>query len=387
MKKHTIRLIALTLALSGFLYEAAWAGSTFPAQTPSLNRKARNLGMGNVGVAIPGTHDSAAFYNPAGLNDLEKGEFRFLTINTEIGFNAFELAGDTIDFGQDIDDAADDQERVQVLNQFIQERTGEFQYFRLGMELVNYTRKNFAAGLLFDQRLNASFRNQGYPNFDLRSIGDIAGYVALAQGFYDGGLQVGMTFKPTARFSLRESDQQITYGDVTVENAEGDPILIDQLKDIYQEWQFRIPVDFGLKSKLSGFIDNAFVEKFEPMVGFTWQDVGNMNFNPLPGNRQTFNVGASLNPQLGRFKNTWAVELREINIDRPIISKLHIGAEIQLPAILAIRGGLSQGYLTGGATIDLRFFSLDGAIYFEEVGRNTRQDGDLRFATTMSFKI
>lgn len=376
-----------TLLITVLVPAASFAASTIPSSSPTLNRKVRNLGMGNVGVSTLGTHDSAVFYNPAGLNDLEKSQWRFLSITAEVGSNAFSLVKDAIDFGQDIDDANSDPDRINVLNQFIQERTGEFQYVRFNLELLNYTRKNFAAGLVIDEQLDMSFRNQAFPQFDMRTIGDIATYVAFAQGFWDGGLQVGMTFKPTMRFALNEADQQITYSDVTTENADGDPIILDQFKNIYDERQFRIPVDIGFKSRLSGFFDNDFVQAFEPMIGLTWQDVGGMNFAPSQGNGQTLNFGASLNPKLGKFQNSWAIELRGINQDRPLISKLHIGAEFKLPAILAVRGGLSQGYLTAGLTIDLRFFSIDAAIYKEEIGVNTREAGNLRYATTLNFKI
>ncbi|MCB0272378.1 MAG: hypothetical protein KDD46_05130 [Bdellovibrionales bacterium] len=381
MKKFMIIILSILIP------SASFAASTIPAMSPSLNRKVRNLGMGNVGVSILGTHDSSAFYNPAGLNDLEDAQWRFLTITAEIGSNAFGLIGDAIDFGKDIDDANSDDERINVLNQFIQDRSGEFQYTRLNLELINYTRKNFAVGLVFDERLDMSFRNQAYPNFDMRTIGDVTAYLAFAQGFLDGGLQVGMTFKPTVRFALDEADQQITYSDVSTENADGDPIILDQFKNIYDQRQFRIPVDIGFKSKLAAFFDSDFMETFDPMIGLAWQDVGSMNFAPSQGNTQTLNFGVSLNPKLGRIQNSWAVELRGLNLDRPLISKLHIGAELKLPWILAVRGGLSQGYLTGGLTVDLRFFSIDAAIYSEEIGLHTREDGNLRYAATANFKI
>lgn len=381
MKKFIITALVLGLpALS-------WAASTIPSSSPSFNRKVRNLGMGNVGVSIRGTHDSAAFYNPAGLNDIEDAQWRFLSITSEIGDNAFGLIGDAFEFADDIDEAGSDDERINVLNQFIQERSGEFQYVRLNLEIANYTRKNFAVGLVLNERLDMSFRNQAFPNFDMRTIGDATLYFAFAQGFMDGGLQFGMTFKPTLRFAMNEADQQITYTDVTTENADGDPIILDQFQNIWDNRQFRIPVDLGFKSRLAAFSDSNFFEAFDPMIGVTWQDVGTMNFSPYEGNEQTLNVGASLNPTLGRIANSWAVELRGVNLDRPLISKLHIGAEVKLPVILALRGGLSQGYLTGGLTLDFKFVSLDAAVYSEEIGRNTREDGNLRWATTLNFKI
>lgn len=381
MKKFTVMFLAAMLPVS------AMAATTIPASSPSLNRKVRNLGMGNVGVSIRGTHDSSAFYNPAGLNDLDKAQWRFLSITTEVGQNAFGLIGDTIDFGQDIDDAGSDDERVSILNNFIQERAGEFQYARLNLELFNYTRKDFAVGLILNERLDLSFRNQAFPNFDMRTIGDATAYVAFSRGFMNGGLQVGMAFKPTVRFSLNEADQQITVTDVTTENADGDPIILDQFKNIVDDRQFRIPVDFGIKSKLAAFFEGDFFQNMDPMIGLTWQDVGDMNFSPLPGNQQTLNFGASLNPTMGKFASSYAIELRGVNLDRPLISKLHIGAELRFPVILAVRAGLSQGYLTGGLTADLRFASLDAAIYSEEIGARTREDGNLRYALTLNFKI
>ena len=60
---------------------------------------------------------------------------------------------------------------------------------------------------------------------------------------------------------------------------------------------------------------------------------------------------------------------------------------MKLPWILAVRGGVSQGYWTTGASIDLVFVKIDGAIYHEEVGYSTRQSGNLRYAATFGFKI
>src|ERR1043166_3943902 len=85
-----------------------WAQSEFSSESPSLNRKVRNLGMGNVGVALRGTHDSSPFYNPAGLNDLEKGRLQFFSITGDASKSAISLVKDVINLKDDIDNAADD---------------------------------------------------------------------------------------------------------------------------------------------------------------------------------------------------------------------------------------------------------------------------------------
>lgn len=384
IKKILVQIIVIAISLPAFSVDL------LPQESPGFfGRKVRNLGMGNVGVSILGTAESSAFYNPAGLNDLTEGEFRFMTITSELSKNSYGLVNDVRDLSDDLDAANSDAEKVRVLNKFIQQRSGEFQHFRLGVELFSYTNTNFAAGLLFNENLDLSFRDQSFPHFDMRTLGDAGGYIAFSTGFWEHLLQVGLTFKPVMRFALDEADQQVTYADVTTENAKGDPILKDQFKNIRDDRQFAVPVDFGVKSDLSfDFWKNSFfIEQLKPQLGFTWDDIGSPSFHPLTNQPQTLNAGFSINPQLWRFKNLFAVELREINRDRPMLSKLHLGAEVKFPWILAVRGGLSQGYASGGVTVDLVFFKIDAAVYYEEVGFYTRQEGNLRYAASFGFKI
>ena len=77
MKTKMLFLLVVSCAL--FISSGSSAQTQLPKEGPSLNRKVRNLGMGNVGVALTGTHDSSPFYNPAGLNDLDKGRLQFFS--------------------------------------------------------------------------------------------------------------------------------------------------------------------------------------------------------------------------------------------------------------------------------------------------------------------
>lgn len=384
MKKTLLQIFALLLTVT-----SASAIDLLPQESPSNFRRVRNLGMGNVGVSILGTPDSAPFYNPAGLNDITKSELRFMNITAEISDNSRKLITDVKDLSDDVKNANTSADKTRALNDFIQQRSGEFQHLRLAVELLSYTKKNFATGLLVDQRLDLSFRDQSFPHFDIRNLGDVGGYFAFSTDYWDQLLQLGMTFRPMMRFALEEQDQQVTFADVTTENAKGDPILTDQLKNIWESRQFGVPITFGLKSNLEfDFWKNSyFIEQLKPQVGVTWEDIGSPSFAPLSGPGQTVNAGFSINPDLWRLKNVFAVEFRELNRERPLLSKLHVGAEVKLPWILAVRGGVSQGYWTTGASIDLVFVKIDGAIYHEEVGYSTRQSGNLRYAATFGFKI
>jgi len=383
MKKYIVLTTALLLATS------ASAIDLLPQESPGNFRRTRNLGMGNVGVSILGEADSAAFYNPAGLNDLTESEIRFMNITAEVSDNSRKLINDVKDLVDEIDAADNNADKTRALNDFIQQRSGEFQHLRLALELVSFTKKNFAAGLMVDQRLDLSFRDQSFPHFDVRNLGDVGGYLAFSTDFWDQLLQLGMTFKPMMRFALEEQDQQVTFSDATTENANGDPILKDQFENILDSRQIGVPITFGLKSNLEfDFWKNSyFIEQLKPQVGLTWDDIGSPSFAPLAGPGQTLNAGLSINPAIGKLKNVFAVEFRELNRERPLLSKLHVGAEVKLPWVLALRGGVSQGYWTAGTSIDLVFVKIDGAIYHEEVGYSTREDGNLRYAATFGFKI
>ena len=212
MKKLKIVLIAVCmLNLNLCMMEAVQARtSSFNVDSPSLARRVRNLGMGNVGVALIGTHESSPFYNPAGLNDLKKVKVDFLNVTGEVSKNSIDLIKDVVNLASDIEDAnANNGDRFRVLDDFVSDNTGEFRYLRVVFDIVNFTKKNFAAGLLIDERLSLAVREPGIPEFHIRNTADIAAYVSGARAFFDGALQMGVTLKPTVRLALNESDEVI----------------------------------------------------------------------------------------------------------------------------------------------------------------------------------
>jgi hypothetical protein len=153
--------------------------------------------------------------------------------------------------------------------------------------------------------------------------------------------------------------------------------------------RFSMAADLGLKSNLgfAGFKKTRVYEILKPEVGVTWSDIGDPKFEGAPDNEQSISAGAAIHPTLWKLKNTVGLEFREINQERPFLTKLHFGIESQLPWILSIRGGLSQGYPTAGLSADFWIMKVDTAVYFEEIGIATREKGNLRLAATVSFNI
>ncbi len=385
------RILKTITCITGALLisSTAFAQSALPQDEPTLNRKVRNLGMGNVGIAIHGTGDSSPFYNPAGLNDLTESRIQFMTMTFEAAASSIGMIGDVIDLKNNVNKATDDAGRVAALNQFIQEHSGQFQHMRWALDLVNYAKKNFAIGLVMDERLDLSFRDQSFPHFDIRNLGDVSVFLSGSHDFWDKLLQVGLTLRPTVRFSMDQANEQITYADVVTKDPNGDPILKDELEKI-KDRRFGLGVDVGLKSDLSRFTWIPGFGYLKPAVGVTWQDIGSPEFSGGAPNRQSVGVGIAVFPDVWKLKNTVSFDVRDLNYSRDFITRTHFGAESELrwkKLALALRAGLLQGYVTAGLTADFWFMKLDGAYYNEEVGIKTRENGSKRYAVTLSFNI
>ena len=383
-------MIKLKLTISCFVFFLTHtAFAQFASESPSLNRRVRNLGMGNVGVALKGTHGSSPFYNPAGLNDIEKGRFEFFAITGEVSKNSFDLIGDVKDLVSDLGDENSNAGKTNVFNDFVQENAGDFRRLRFTLDIFNYVRKNFAIGLLIDEKMDLSVRDPNLPEFHIRNLGDAAMFISGATGFWDGLLQAGVTLKPTLRFALDQNDQVVEIQDALGEDANGNPLVEGQFKNIYEEQRFGIGADIGLKSNLGfSFLKDLKVYKLlQPQVGFTWQDIGNPEFGRAERNEQSMSLGFAIHPEIWKLKNAIAIDIRDLNQEKPFLSKFHFGLESKLPWVVSARAGVNQGYFTAGASFDLWVVELEGAIYFEEVGINSRREGNQRYAVRLSFNI
>ncbi|MCI5072547.1 hypothetical protein MRY82_06365 [bacterium] len=383
----SLGFVGIALFMFCFGFTRAQASPSFDTPSPSVYRQARNLGMGNVGVALKGTHASSPFYNPAGLNDLKKGKLRILNLTGEISQDAFSLINDVRDLVEDLEDASDENgDRFRVLDDFIAKNNGKFRHLRLTTEIVSYARKNFAIGLLAEENFDFTVREPAVPEFHVRSTTDLVAYVSGAKSFFDDALQVGVTLKPTVRLAMDEADEIIDYAD-TQDDANGKLKLESQLENIWEKQRFGLGADVGLKSNLAfGSLKEAsWRKRLQPMVGVTWQDIGSPSFEEAPGNEESISVGMAIHPSFAKFENAFALDIRNINRDMPFISKLHVGWETKFPAILALRAGLSQGYASAGATVDLWVAKLSAAIYSEEIGVHTRQEGNTRYVVQLGF--
>lgn len=89
------------------------------------------------------------------------------------------------------------------------------------------------------------------------------------------------------------------------------------------------------------------------------------------------NVGAAFHPDLGGFSFFLDPKVH-IDLKDPVgvirdgespWSLLHLGAEVKLLRLLALRGGFYQGYITGGVGLDLLFAEVNASFFTLERGK------------------
>jgi hypothetical protein len=396
-------ILALGLLSCEALAQTLNQPGRFGQTGPSTNRSVRALGMGNAFIALKGSA-SSPFYNPAGLNDLEKARFEFVGPTFEMSAGAIDLIGDVQDLVDAIDNATTDAEKVRALDAFVNDKYGSFESFRVASNLFSYLRKNFAVGVLIEERLDVAFRNPISPTFDVRNISDVMFFVSGAYGFWDGLLQVGGTLKPTVRTSVTE---QIDVA--TAINEEVDDVF---KKLLYPH--FGIGFDLGVKSNLDiPVLRDIPIYKqlytfLKPSIGLTYQDIANTRYtvglrgdgagqsgiedttkfqNAVDGeieNEQSVSVGIAVSPDLWIVQTNFAMDFRNLNQDGDFLSHFNIGGEATFFKMLSARAGFNQGYVTGGVGVDIGFIRFDFATYAEEVGIHSRQGSDRRYAFSFS---
>lgn len=379
-KRQWLFLSALALTL---LPGLAWAQFALPQPSPLYGKSARGEAMGGVGIALDDNGKQTPFYNPAGLADIQKTmiELPFPTnFTTEFSVASFGLIQDAFDLNDDLKKAANNADKLNILNRFIQKRYNEFHTMRILIPLFSYTHRYWAAGAFAEQTTAFSFRDQSYPNFKLQALTNGGGYLSGGYGLFDQLIQGGAT----VRVVYRRDIAQVVDAAVVTGKGFGKTI-----KDDFNEGKVKVGVDLGLKSKLNPpiLMDLAPYKKIHdwlrPSIGVTVQNVNQVDYSSTR-DRRSVSVGAAVHPDFWKLKNTVALDLRDLDQDSPLVSKLHFGAETKFPWIVSLRAGLNQGYLAGGLGLDLWICRFDFATYAEEVGFFSRQHGDRKLVAQVS---
>lgn len=338
MKTAKKVLALFLLCLAG----VASAGDYFPNF-----ERVRPLGMGGAFTAVADSED-AAFYNPAGLNNLKAGRVTILNPTVEVSKRAISAIRDFNDVNTD--------NEVQI-SDFLKVRIGEPEHLRFQWT-PGYARKNFAIYGLANANLDARIRDRANPVADVVAVGDAGGQISAAYGFKEGMVQVGGTARVIHRWSIDKSYTPRDFLDNTF------------------SFDNEAKTGTGVEGDLGVIVHLPY--RFSPTVGLVVKDVGSPKIGEALKNKQDVRVGVAARQSFNAGTLIVAADIRRIGQNEDFWKKVYLGAEFAFPKFLSLRTGLYQGYWSAGATLDLWIVRLAYATYAAEVGAFPGQVADRR---------
>jgi len=349
-KKNTLALFFIILL----------ATPSFAKELPSFYQGIRPLGMGGAFTAIA-DDSNAIFYNPAGLSRLNTWSFELPLVAETSNSNV-----DIYDEVQDIDF-----DSTTETTDFIRRHLGETADFRLGL-VPNFVKKNFGLALLAQAKTSLRFDNAAFPETSVRAQGTGSAHVALAHSFLDDTLSVGATVKYIQAATLDE-----TYTAQQIAGSNFDQTIEDDFYD-----------GSGLGVDLGAIYTLPF--KLESTLGLSIINVGGVDLGDAGEIDQQVNIGVAAKHSFEKI--SWmhfvgGADLVDIftqaGTDDDYFKRVRLGFEVQMP-VLTLRTGIYQGYVSYGASINLKIVKLEYASYAEEVGAFAGDSADRRHVVQLA---
>lgn len=340
--KRTLLVIMILLAASGLLFAETLTGL--------VAKDAKTMGLGGASKVFADRYQ-ALWGNPAALAS-ERGSLTFLDASAWLYIKP--TPSKIEDMQTLMADSTTDEERISLINQFQAENNGLGGGTAVGL---GWAGKGFGLGM----NIVADTYTEGLK---LKLMTQMNGVVGLAFPFHLGpvtikaGLDGRIFFRTDSdgMWPLMSMD-----GTAPVINGTG------------------LAADIGAIIELGPFMVGASVRDLGMEFDMGHGTLDQMSSMDLPLPNPT---SYTLEPQVyagagvklgGRLLATSAfAEVSDafavFEDSDALWTNLHAGAELRLLNMIAVRGGLNQGYISLGAGIDFLFLHADAAIFTEEVG-------------------
>ncbi len=322
-----------------------------------MNARARAMGGTNITTA---RGVDALFNNASYLSRVEGYSFKILGANVAASSNSQRLLDQQQNGGDPL--TAESLQGLYGETYFVESSLQAgmvFPYFGFGVYSSNYTTE--------------IFNNPVFPTFNVDFLSEY-GYIIAGAVPIGPQAALGITGRHMKRWSGNE--------DILVTDLIG---TTD--KDLIES-RFQ---DKGTGNALDvSFLFSLPQENIDFAV--VWKDIGNTAFTADAGDgpeRQHDNLsfGVSKIAKHSLFDVTYAFQYDHIRLTGVDISKkLHIGAEVNL-GFVDVRAGLSQGYLSYGAGVDLWLITIDAAAYSEEMGSYIGERRSDRYQASISLNL
>ncbi len=356
---------------------------------PYLYKDPRVLGMGGANIAVGGS-STAVFYNPAGLSNLNPAagfEVDLLGLNISTNQNSIDFISDlkdAFDTGDLDHDGDDGDDQLKAVNEVLKKYRGKNLHFDMSDYSAigrKFSKLSFSIGFLVGISMNGKthqgFSSDGTLELDYNSTAGLI--VGLSYDFLDGDLSVGVDGKYFYRNALYHN---FSSRELVDHQDDLDNYITDELAKDGTAASF----DFGVIYRLE-HLSLPLVSTLKPSVGFSLQNIGDLDFKDAGKIPMTANVGLAINPKLP-FINNFLLAVDYIDIteqfnDSSKMKRIRFGGEAEVYdgkfANLTVRAGLYEGYATAGLDLRLGLFRIALSTYGEEVGAASGQDEDRRY--------
>ena len=379
----------MTLLNKGLLISLALSTALSASQERFDFSNIRQQAMG--GTKVTTAKSSSHFYqNPALL--AKKNKFKIEMLKLGAGLNQSAL--DDLKKFNEVSEGENTQDQIDALKNLVPLKTNfTFNLLpALALTLKDINNTNIGFTTYGRGYINADIKRKTSPTLYIQGQTNIVSHLAIATKFdvANSPLYVGISPKYTYRTIFYDKQT----GNETFVMTQTDLLkLANDLAhfepDIYNLSGFGLDV---------GALYSYTTNEGEGLAGVTVQNL----FSSLSGTQVVSNntvtetkdvsVNDSLIVTLG---NTMIYDLPvfrkfEFSVDYNLVApttsflkRVHIGFEKKLTPILALRGGLNQGFIVGGFGVNLFLVKFDYAYFAEEmtnsIGKNTIKSHNIQF--------
>lgn len=342
--------------------------ASFPVWADELYtqyRGARPQAMGGAFVAVA-DDENALFYNPAGLAGMTGPTFHLVNTTFDLNSDMIWNFANYLTLVSSFSPA--------VLNTLVGQRI-----YARATGMIGFTTKYFGAAFIYDQQTAFITDNPYLPQVTLGyqwtygvQVG--AGFPVLRLDKKRGELRVGIAGKALWRRGKYETlpfTELFNIGLTTLEDFAG------QWRG--PAWGFDLGLQYVHKVKK--------VWRFQ--AGAAYTNIGDTQFSgggSAATLRSDLSVGAAVGFEQKALRVMVSYDYRNILQDTDWRKRSHLGLTIGLP-IFSLYGGLNQGYLTYGASVDLWVFRITGLAYGEERGATLFQFPERRYMAQIDVKL
>ncbi len=339
----------------------------------------RANGMGGAFTAVA-DDNTAIFYNPAGISQLEKGESNWF----------LKLDGDPeiADFYDEIDEAGKKSNDVAAITEVIKKNYGSHYSVRAPSLGFLWARPSWGIAVIpMDLSIDMGLHRSVGPSVNLTAIQDTT--VAFTKNWKikkwhkNGSFNIGVTAKAIYRMNV---DKIVDVATIAIKDE------IFNLEDAKEGLALDADV---------GFLWKGPWQSYNPSAALVIKNIGDYGYitnlgiigegTGDPENlHRTIDLGYAMDmPSWWIWSSKIAFDIRDMLHPNWNLQKgFHLGAEFMWEVASWFRGGwragLNQGYWTAGFTGEFGIFKLDLASYGEEVGVENSKIENRRYMMTMS---